>query len=292
MDILQPLPLNEWKILRDSLKRDWPTYSYYYYLINNSIKWKTKDPQFKLQIYCPNSDVNAGTFIGISTQAWCVVYLFTFKESKDLLRRALNETKVIGWNEFTLFSAVHPHFSDVFEKFLSEEAENRNIALQFKSPTGYYFKSKEECLKIEVSVPEECELRHLNESHIPLIHSLWPHRSEDEPEKSTEFLASMVRLNRGIGLFLKKGGVLVSWIIHFDWGGLGMLETIEEHKRKGYGKLVVKAMIKELAEEENLDSFAFVVNKNVPSEKLFESLGYKRLLNPIFYGTIPKLNSS
>ncbi|XP_058805570.1 glycine N-acyltransferase-like protein 3 isoform X2 [Phymastichus coffea] len=284
MDILQPVPLNEWNLLRDSLTRDWPTYSYYYYLIHNAIEWKKKDAEFKLQIFCPNGEL-------ILQQTCYIVSVFTFKESKDMLLKVLKETKLVNWNELILFPAVHPHFSDVLENFINTEANNKNITVKDKHMSGNYFKPKKECLKIEVSVPEECELGHLDESHIPFIHSVWPHRSENEPEKSCEFIASIVKLNRGIGLFLKEDGNLVSWILHFAWGGLGALQTIEEYKRRGYGKIAVKAITKEIAEEENLDSFAFVVNENVPSERLFESLGYKRLQNVTFYTIAPKNNS-
>lgn len=56
-----------------------------------------------------------------------------------------------------------------------------------------------------------------------------------------------------------------------------MLQTLEEHKRKGYGKIVTQALVKEIAEDENLDSVLFVIDKNMASSKLFESLGYEKL---------------
>lgn len=114
----------------------------------------------------------------------------------------------------------------------------------------------------------------MNLSHLELIHSLWPHRLEDRPELSKEHLKNYLTVNKGLGLFLKKDDSLVSWILVTEWGALGFLQTVEEHKRKGYGKVVTQAMIKMLAEEENLDSLSFVVEQNIPSRKLFKSLGY------------------
>lgn len=123
-------------------------------------------------------------------------------------------------------------------------------------------------------VPDECKLGPLDLSHVELIYSLWPHRLEDHPELSIRLLRSYITENKGLGLFLRKDNSLVSWILVTEWGGLGLLQTVEEHKRKGYGKIITKAMIKMLAEEENLDSILFVVEHNLASRKLFESLGY------------------
>lgn len=87
-------------------------------------------------------------------------------------------------------------------------------------------------------------------------------------------LRTYITANKGIGLFLKKDNTLVSWILETEWGGLGMLQTLEEHKRKGYAKVVTQAMIKEIAKEENLDSVLFIIDTNTSSKRLFESLGF------------------
>lgn len=123
----------------------------------------------------------------------------------------------------------------------------------------------------------------MDESHIPQIHALWPHRNLRNPELSTEYLATMARLNRGLGFFLKEKNTLVSWILHTEIGSLGMLQTVDEHKCKGYGKKIVKAMVKELAAEENLDSTLFIVENNTPSIKIFESLGYSRITKATWF---------
>lgn len=37
----------------------------YYNWITNAIKWKQKDPLFKIDIFCPNGKHESGVFIGI-----------------------------------------------------------------------------------------------------------------------------------------------------------------------------------------------------------------------------------
>lgn len=115
------------------------------------------------------------------------------------------------------------------------------------------------------------------------MHSVYPHRDDKCPEKTLEFLMTIVRLNGGYGLFLKKDNSLVSWILHCNFGGLGILQTLDEHKRKGYGKTVARALMKYLAEKENLDVTSFVIQANKPSRKLFESLGFNRVTAPVWF---------
>ena len=129
------------------------------------------------------------------------------------------------------------------------------------------------------SVPDDCYLKILEESHVPLIHSLWPFRDEENPEITLKYLMTVVRLNKGIGLFSKDNNELLSWILHTEMGGLGVLQTVENCKRKGYAKVVINALAKDLAMK-GVDPTLFVVQGNIPSEKLFTSLNWK-VINPI-----------
>lgn len=87
-------------------------------------------------------------------------------------------------------------------------------------------------------------------------------------------MTTIARLNGGYGLFSKKDNSLVSWIMQSNLGSLGMLQTLEEYKGKGYGKTVTQAQMRYLAEKEDLDSTVFVVRTNEASQRLFESLGF------------------
>lgn len=131
-------------------------------------------------------------------------------------------------------------------------------------------------------MPDGFELKLLQESDVPFIHDLWPREEvKKNPEKSTNFLSAMVRLNRGIGLFSKNGNKLVSWALHSEWGGLGNVQTLDEYKRRGFAKIVVNALSKILAEE-GLDTILFVVVGNESSEKLFISLNWKRVNSEMY----------
>lgn len=66
-----------------------------------------------------------------------------------------------------------------------------------------------------------------------------------------------------------------------------MLQTIDEAKRKGYAVIVMKAIAKKLASEDDLDIVAFVRSNNEASKKLFERLGYNFIGNTCYI----KINS-
>ncbi|XP_058788898.1 uncharacterized protein LOC131662917 [Phymastichus coffea] len=280
MDVLQSLPVDKWSSLLDLLKRDWPAYAYYHNHVNNSIKWKAKEPSVKIDFYCPHGTTDAGVFISIAGGARISLVVFAFDESKDILQEVLRKTRRINWSESLIFACVHEGILGVLKNFL-ETAGRSKGCVSYKSLDNYcYFLSKEHCSKIKVKVPEECELKRIDETFVPLIHSLWPHRDTRHPEKTLGFLTEIARLNGGYGLFSKQDHSLLAWIFQCSIGGLGILQTLDEHKRKGYGKCVAQAQAKYLAETEGLDVTLFVIQSNLPSQSLFESMGFKRVAAP------------
>lgn len=104
---------------------------------------------------------------------------------------------------------------------------------------------------------------------------------------SRNYLKLIIRLNGGIGLFSKSDDSLRSWGLFNDVGGIGPLQTVDEHRRKGYANIIVDAMCKELANQEK-SSTLFVVRDNVNAEKLFISNGFEICLN-IFWIAMKKL---
>ncbi|KAJ8679175.1 hypothetical protein QAD02_014962 [Eretmocerus hayati] len=279
MESAQGLPIEDWPLLRDSLKRDWPIYAYYYNWAINAIKWRKKDPKSAWSIYCPGGRYDAGAFIATASNGEYTVIVFAFEESKDMLQKIITDSDVIDWSREITFAVVHQTFADVLERAIENMKFIKKIsfATMKKTTTINYFQSKDECLQFEFQVPDDCYLRPLDVSHIPLVNSLWPHQNRKNPELSQKYLETFVKLNTSAGLFRKEDDALVSWILHDDIGSLGTLQTVEAHKQKGYGKIVAKALAKNLAEREGLDSTLFIVQSNVASQKLFNSLGYRPL---------------
>nr|XP_033337104.1 glycine N-acyltransferase-like protein 3 [Megalopta genalis] len=280
-DILQPLSFEKWRLLQRKTKHNWPQFAYIYYWIENAIKWKEKKPDILIDIYCPYGDLEKDTFIGISKFSISIVITFTLEPSNGLLYKILTETNVINWKETIYLAAVHESVKPTVYTAIEYLKNVRNLQIKLEVPGNYYFKSAKECAELKVCVPEECYLKTLDKSDVHLVHSEWPQKSLECPEESTKYLATMIEMNCGIGLRLKKDNSLVSWILHNDWHGLGMVQTLVEHKRKGYAKTVSSALAKDLGLQD-ISVTLFIVEGNLTSETMFTNLGWKQI-SPIIW---------
>ena len=107
-----------------------------------------------------------------------------------------------------------------------------------------------------------------------MINSIWPHREKHLPRNN--YFEKVILHNRCPGIYDVKNNKLASWVLHGSFGGLQALQTLDEYKKRGLARLVVKIVSKQLATEEpKFDTNLFIVDKNVPSENLFKSLDFK-----------------
>lgn len=117
--------------------------------------------------------------------------------------------------------------------------------------------------------PEGTYLGTLSTKHTAQVFNVWPHRLDSNISYIEEMLAN----NGGCGLFDKNDDSLMAWITRNDYGALGILQTEEKHKRKGYASIVTKYFSKELALN-GIDPTCYIVIKNSASEILFTKLGF------------------
>lgn len=86
-------------------------------------------------------------------------------------------------------------------------------------------------------------------------------------------IAETIRLNFGIGIFDESSNELMAWAIHSFNGALGALQTKDQHRRKGYARIVLKAVTKEIGNR-NRDVFLNILPENKASLSLVNSCGY------------------
>ncbi|XP_017879464.1 uncharacterized protein LOC108624579 [Ceratina calcarata] len=281
VDILQPLPIDKWNLLQNKLKYKWPYYAYHYYWIETSLKWKKRDPNIAIEIYCPYGNYENGTFIGINHIGFCSIVLLTLDPNDEILNKMLTETNIINWNKEICFASVHGSIASNVLSSIENLKSLKKVKTSHAFSFNYYFKSAEDCAKVEIKVPDGCYTRSLNTSDVPLINSVWPHRNPVNPELSMKYLSTVIELNGGIGLCLREDDTLVSWAMQPNWCTLGIVQTVEEHKGKGYAKVVVNLFAKKLGEE-GIPAVLFIVQGNVPSEKMFKGLGWQ-VISPIMW---------
>ncbi len=116
------------------------------------------------------------------------------------------------------------------------------------------------------------ELDRLSEKDVPFIARYWDLIDDPEDvlrEKVMKYESACVR----------DGGVLVSWAgLHFEIDGVGEMgfaHTLEDHRRKGHAKLVVKALVNRIASHGN-KAFCHMFKSNRESIGLCEHMGFDR----------------
>lgn len=67
---------------------------------------------------------------------------------------------------------------------------------------------------------------------------------------------------------------MLSSALSYHFGGIFVLQTDPYHRRKGYATIVIKSMIKEL-QNRNQIPFATIDKNNITSLRLFKKIGFE-----------------
>lgn len=81
------------------------------------------------------------------------------------------------------------------------------------------------------------------------------------------------RLMLGGGFCVRVSKQPVAWVMTHDDGSVGMLHVLEAYRGNGYARALVMAMASEIRTK-GKEVFAHIVHSNIPSLRLFASLGF------------------
>lgn len=104
-----------------------------------------------------------------------------------------------------------------------------------------------------------------------MINETWPHKYPG----SEWYYQFLIKAKLGYGLYIKQE--LVAWVFLREIGALGHLYTLEEHRRKGYGELVLK-LISNMHLGDKKYTVAYCAGYNTNAAKLYMKLGFKNLV--------------
>uniref|UniRef100_UPI00398EE871 glycine N-acyltransferase-like protein 3 isoform X2 n=1 Tax=Pristiophorus japonicus TaxID=55135 RepID=UPI00398EE871 len=112
-------------------------------------------------------------------------------------------------------------------------------------------------------------ISHLDLTHAQIVSRNWKFGNDT----SLEFIENVIA-NFPNYCILDETDNPVSWLLSYNYGAMGLLYTLPEHRRKGYAKLLVATMVKTL---QNLGYpiYCFIEEENDKSYQLFEKLGFK-----------------
>ncbi|XP_051172665.1 uncharacterized protein LOC127288981 isoform X2 [Leptopilina boulardi] len=236
-DILQPLSAENWKLLAELLKKNWPS--------------------------------------NIQCTYYCLI-IFAHEDCEELLYTAVTKTKFINWDEEVSFAAVQSRLIPTAHSIIEYLKANKGIEIKYNELGKCFFRPKEEAAIFQVQLPNNCYLKELDETHVPLIHSVWPLRSTYDEKLTYKYVSIMIKFNKGLGLFSKDTNELLSWAAQSEFGAISFVQTIERCRRRGYAKIIANSLAKILADE-GTDSFAFITNENHISEKMFQSWNFRQV---------------
>uniref|UniRef100_A0A1S4HD08 FR47 domain-containing protein n=1 Tax=Anopheles gambiae TaxID=7165 RepID=A0A1S4HD08_ANOGA len=282
-DQLVEIPPKDWIELKHLFQRDWPEHEFAYYLLGNYICWKSKHHEpIDVKCYSLNGNWRAdGTFV---LQDGFEIYFYSAAQDANCttLHRLLSQ---IEWESY------HEISMDYLEKYHSAVERiigDRGLTVASSNLANYYFMSKEQALALpSPAIPAGFVFERLQWKDLDYIYAQWPLRNHISYEAGYGLLKRLIQLNANVGLFNDKG-VLVSWCLTDQTGAHSDLQTMPEHCRHGYGRMVVVELAKRLACVGS-DSKAYVLHDNRKSIKLFDSVGFAKIQNLRWMVVNPKV---
>lgn len=88
------------------------------------------------------------------------------------------------------------------------------------------------------------EWRPLTAEHAPLVWQHWPYRAK----RPVEAIERLLSHRRSMAAFVGQPAVPICWAIEQAYGGMGMLHTLEAHRRRGLATQVVRRLAQLLLE--------------------------------------------
>ena len=91
----------------------------------------------------------------------------------------------------------------------------------------------------------------------------------------------------GPSVAIQEGNQLVAWAMTQDDGAIGFLHVMDKYRKKGYGRGVTTALIKELRQQ-GKTPYVYIENDNQQALRLVSKLGFERDKNIHWFKVKPK----
>lgn len=214
-----------------------------------------------------NGDLSNGTFISISEDDDYSIFISSLQENLEEMREIIWKTNRINWK-------IGPYFYSVPSTnipILKEYSIENNLRMEFQTPNEIFYLSKEEAITFDYEIPENTGIRELHINDASFIDNNWLYKNSN----SLMTVKDLIRINGGLGIYSTITGELLAWVIKNESFAIGRLQTSDKAKRKGYGKLLIKAFCREIAQRDQVDIIAYINLTNTASRNLFVKLGFK-----------------
>lgn len=148
------------------------------------------------------------------------------------------------------------------------DALNLQVRYEFRRDQVAYQRFKYDL----ISLPSEVYVKSLEHYHAEIVFQTWPYKHLTTLQ---DVIDEIIQLPSA-GIFLKNNDQLVSWMTCHPPNGISRLLTLEEHRRKGYARIVTVYMTKRMAQA-GYYPYLNIVAGNSITGKFFQSIGFRNL---------------
>ncbi|XP_046970299.1 uncharacterized protein LOC124537480 [Vanessa cardui] len=272
---LHLMPIKKWRDLKSAALSDWPRSISMYTLLETEEHILELGIDYGLKVYSPYGDVNNGIVAINVKNKFYEVIIQCPKDDTTELEKALRTTTLIDWTQPIEVPFAPIHVSECLKIIIYD----KNCKIDHITMTQTFLLHKDSPL-FDISLDPEFSFKLLTLDCVKLVNSVWPHKTPG----SEWYFELLIKANLGYGLF--KSGELVAWSFIKEMGALGHLYTLENHRRKGYGELVLK-LISNILLKDNKHVYAYCIAGNIKAGNLYKKLGFDSVLDVHWCNFVP-----
>jgi GNAT superfamily N-acetyltransferase len=266
----------------------------------------SKPGSWKIQLFCRDSSDDKAVAAAMEVAKASIDYLLDLEKKTQLETLRSDENTANEQSNLLpiLFSALDSKlWEKIQQSILSDHYQVKN---SWEYPCGIWIyqhpqdnmeQSPTTTFQEENRLPpnNKAVLRPLTVQDAQLVDSRWEYRSA----KSIDMIQKMLTASEtthGGSYGLEVDGTLVAWVCRYLDGTIGMLWTEEEHRRKGYGAMVVQAAVQSIVQRQLQNSntndgnaiirpvIAFTVDTNDASRGLLARMNWQRVQDADWVG--------
>lgn len=255
-------------------------YVYVHLYLKNQLRWNKLMLQYtedevndisdrcKMKFYRHRNGQNEWkTLIGLTGDKEYTLFVVSLEQSSNELRECLEQTKIIKWHQMPLCVVIHERF----RQMMYEVFEKNQLRVRSGNRCSTIWMDREKASHFDYIVPNDVELNKLNVSDYVMINETWPYKYPG----SESFIKSLITLNGGFGVY--RNGELISWIIHVECFGIGLLQTLVQHQGQGYARLLIRALTQLISTKYNEDVILFASHGKPKTVDLYLRYGFQHV---------------
>lgn len=165
-------------------------------------------------------------------------------------------------------------------------AGSRGLEEQWRSPCGVYLPASTSAAAAAPPppLPPGFTLRSLRATDATLCNARWTYASA----ASEEMIGRCIARGLGcVGIEADAADALCGWVLRYEDGALGMLHVEPHARRLGLGRALVRRAAADIAAT-GKPCFAYIVDGNEASERLFAREGWTRAADVMWVGFGPR----